>query len=129
MCRTSRRSRAGSPPLYSLLSTLHSFLLPAKLICLAVRFGDVDACREMCHADSVSRGRPYDRMVFSACIMLIISRVGSRLAATYRAMVSSPCHPGRTKARPYYVDIQVNIWEASSGYLTNLYVFPADLAM
>ena len=33
--------------------------------------------------------------------MLNISRVGSRLAATYQAIVSSPRHPGRTKARPY----------------------------
>ena len=30
-----------------------------------------------------TKARPYDRMVFSACIMLNISRVGSRLAATY----------------------------------------------
>ena len=52
-------------------------------------------------------------------IQLIVNRVGSRLAATYRAMVSSPRNPGRTKARPYSVVIQVNICVASSGYLTH----------
>ncbi|MDY4943413.1 MAG: hypothetical protein SO082_09465 [Candidatus Limisoma sp.] len=48
-----------------------------------------------------TEARPYDEWCFLRCIMLKISRVGSRLAATYQAMVSSPRLPGRTKARTY----------------------------